>query len=62
MLKLQAEELCLGQETSGMEIMTSGNLCFGPMCSNFRSLVLPAVSLCDAEKVNGWSLRAWFPP
>ena len=31
------------------------------MSPNLRSLVPPAVYLCNAEKVNGWSLHAWFP-
>ena len=32
------------------------------MSPNLRSLVPTTVSLCDAEKVNGWTLHAWFPP
>ncbi|CAJ0943918.1 unnamed protein product, partial [Ranitomeya imitator] len=27
-----------------------------------EALVPTTVSLCDAEKVNGWTLHAWFPP
>ena len=52
----------LGLRNTRISHQTSGNLNFGLMCPNLRSLVPPTMSLWAAEKVSGRFLHVWFPP